>query len=287
MKKFWIFLVLCVIASVFYFGLRAGPDSPNKNTENSAMGHQTKSASVDSFNSVAVERRPSEDEAPKKYQFPNVHVSKDFGNDEELRGSFPGSDRLVMDEFYKNFRQNAIAFNSREQYEWLMKSGYPMPEEVVTGYKMSIDDLGKLVDQGNVKASYFYLMREVYSKDSGEILDKMNKSGDGSEWSRRIVAAQNAVMASGSAFTGYILAAKAGRDGGSPEGVYAGYALAAVMGDSRALNVVAEAPRLDIRAFVSILASNIDMLRISNPNVFTGRPSEFPDRYSTGVSYSN
>lgn len=69
MKKFWIFLVLCVIASVFYFGLRAGPDSPNKNTENSAMGHQTKSASVDSFNSVAVERRPSEDEAPKNTNF--------------------------------------------------------------------------------------------------------------------------------------------------------------------------------------------------------------------------
>ncbi|KAJ3473087.1 hypothetical protein NLI96_g13138 [Meripilus lineatus] len=284
MKYTWKFFGLCTLAILGYFAYRINTEvAPTQETKQAPAPDKKPTQSNEALQESS--ENPDEVAIPKKYQFIKKATPENFKTEEELRNSFSGSDRLVMDEFYSKFDQDAIAFNKPEQYDWLVKNGYPMPEDVVAGYKMSIDDLGKLVDQGNIKASYFYLMREIYKQNSGTLLDKLNKSGYDSEWSARYSNAEQIVMASGSPFVGYIFAARAAIDGKNPESVYAGYALASVMGDQRALNVLANAQNVDMRAFVSYLGTKMDMMRIANPNVFLGKPVDFPDVYSVGVRH--
>lgn len=284
MKHIWKFVGLCVLLTFGYFVYRTNTGvTPTPEVKRESI-HDEKP--IQSFETQQEgSEKPGETTIPKKYQFLKSAAPNNFKTEEELRNSFGGSDRLVMNEFYSKFDQDALAFNSPEQYDWLVKNGYPMPEDVVAGYKMSIDDLGKLVDQGNVKASYFYLMREIYKQDSGGLLDKLNKSGYDSEWSARYSNAEQVVMASGSPFAGYIFAARAAIDGKNSESIYAGYALASVMGDRRALNALVNAQNVDMRAFVSYLGTKMDMMRIANPNVFLGKPADFPDVYSVGVRH--
>lgn len=284
MKHTWKFIGLCALLTLGYFAYRANTEvTPTQEAKQKSIPDSKPIRSSETKHDIS--EKEDESKIPKKYKFTQTPATNNFKTEEELRNSFSGSDRLVMEEFYSKFDQDALAFNIPEQHDWLIKNGYPMPEDVVAGYKMSIDDLGKLVDQGNIKASYFYLMREIYNQDSGSLLDKLNKRGYDSEWSARYSNAEQIVMASGSPFTGYILAARAAIDGKNPESVYAGYALASVMGDRRALNALTSAKNVDMRAFVSYLGTKMDMMRIANPNVFLGKPADFPDVYSVGVRH--
>lgn len=288
MKNRWISIILLGLVILGYFIYRSRTDSQstveNKPSASAPAMTASQQPKVIEPNAKGV-TTDHEISIPKKFQLKSVNVPANFKTDEDLRNSFDGSDRLVMDEFYGKFDLNAVAFNKPEQYEWLVKNGYPMPQDVVAAQRMSIDELGSLVDQGNVKASYFYLMREIYAKDSGSVLDRLNKTGYDSAWSQRLVNAEKTIWASGSPFVGYMLAARAVKDGNSPESVYAGYALASVLGDARATNALAGKRDVDLRAFVSNLGVNMDMMRLANPNVFVGKPAEFPDRYSVGVAY--
>ncbi|WP_322082125.1 hypothetical protein [Burkholderia sp. BCC1972] len=284
MKHRWGILIVLAIAVLGYFGYRSSIKStPPLKDAREIVSNDSPHPAADSTSKTTV--KDGEIVIPKKYQLTEATAPKDFRNDEDLRNSFNGSDRLVMDDFYGKFDQNAIAFTKPEQYDWLVKNGYPMPQDVITAQKMSVDELGNLVDQGNIKASYFYLMREVYGKESESVLDKINKTGTDSQWSQRLVNAERLVRASGSPFAGYIFAARAAKEGNTPEGVYAGYALASVMGDTRALNALAHAENVDTRSLVSALSVQMDMMRLANPNVFLGKPAEFPDRYSVGIRY--
>lgn len=267
-----------------YFGYRSlteRPPLPKKSSE--AVSNISSQSAINADHNAIM--RDGEISIPQKYQLTQATVSGNFQTDQDLRNSFSGSDRLIMDDFYGKFDQNAIAFTKPEQYDWLVRNGYPMPQDVIAAQKMNIDELGNLVDQGNIKASYFYLMREVYGKNGENVLDKINKTGFDSQWSQRLINAEKLVRSSGSPFAGYIVAARAAKEGNNAEGVYAGYALASVMGDTRALNALAHAENVNTQSLMSALSVQMDMMRLANPNVFAGKPTEFPDRYSVGIRY--
>ncbi|AIO23733.1 hypothetical protein [Burkholderia cepacia] len=284
MKRIWGISIFFIVMVLGYFGYRSltdRPPLPNKSSE--AVSNISSQPAINADHNTIV--RDGEISIPQKYQLTQATVSGNFQTDQDLRNSFSGSDRLIMDDFYGKFDQNAIAFTKPEQYDWLVRNGYPMPQDVIAAQKMNIDELGNLVDQGNIKASYFYLMREVYGKNGENVLDKINKTGFDSQWSQRLVNAEKLVRSSGSPFAGYIVAARAAKEGNNAEGVYAGYALASVMGDTRALNALAHAENVNTQSLVSALSVQMDMMRLANPNVFAGKPTEFPDRYSVGIRY--
>ncbi|WP_155638288.1 hypothetical protein [Burkholderia cepacia] len=286
MKNLWkvtIFATLTASVVIGYLTLRDQADAVVDNKLNATQRNENEASRDIKFNQTKTSNSTGIT-IPKEFQFVDATTPAKSENDEELRNSYGGTDRLIMDEFYKKFDQNIIAFKSKDQYDWLAKNGYPLPDDVIAGYKMSIEDLGRLVDEGNLKASYFYLMRNVYSVDSSVRLDRTNKGGIGGSWSKRYVAAEDAVMKSGSPFTGYMLAAREFSNGKAPESVYAGYALASIMGDPRALNAMSGSQEINMRAFVSILTSNINSVRSANSNAFAGKVREFPDRYSVGVA---
>ena len=196
MANFWKIAVLIVLVVIGYSSYKSQVDTARDKGEDVNQRADNEASSPYQINKSKTFDAPWI-AIPQKFQVADAVMPIKAKNDEELRNSYGGTDRLTMDEFYKKFDQNIISFKSQDQYDWLVKNGYPMPEEVVAGYKMSIDDLGKLVDEGNVKASYFYLMREVYNVDSAVRLDRTNKGGIGSPWSKRYVAAENAIMKSG------------------------------------------------------------------------------------------
>lgn len=223
---------------------------------------------------------------PEPYRFSEGAAPNKFKDTDELKNSYGGSDRMLLNEFYNNFSSNVIEFNRPEQYEWLVKHGYPLPDDVIAAYKMSTDDLGKLVEQGNIKASYFYLMREVISKDGNYITDQMKQSGADGRWVQRKVAAEQAILKSGSPFIGYLWGAKDYENGKNPEALYAGYALAEVMGDRRAINQLSNnVPDFSARAFISALTNYMAIIRSKNPTAFSGRVDEFPNEYTLSVRY--
>ncbi|VBB12152.1 hypothetical protein [Burkholderia stabilis] len=284
MKRTWGISIFFIVMVLGYFGYRSlteRPPLPKKSSE--AVSNISSQSAINADHNAIM--RDGEISIPQKYQLTQATVSGNFQTDQDLRNSFSGSDRLIMDDFYGKFDQNAIAFTKPEQYDWLVRNGYPMPQDVIAAQKMNIDELGNLVDQGNIKASYFYLMREVYGKNGENVLDKINKTGFDSQWSQRLINAEKLVRSSGSPFAGYIVAARAAKEGNNAEGVYAGYALASVMGDTRALNALAHAENVNTQSLMSALSVQMDMMRLANPNVFAGKPTEFPDRYSVGIRY--
>ncbi|WP_084044141.1 hypothetical protein [Burkholderia sp. A2] len=277
-------LIAVVLLLIAYFGYRSTREpAPAAKIVDEKIS--TESGAINFGNQQPVAEKKGEISIPKKFQLAEASAPDKFETDEDLKNSFNGSDRLIMDEFYKNFNGNIIAFNRPGQYAWLVKNGYPLPEDVIAAHQMSSEDLGKLVEEGNFKASYFYLIREVFNKNPDTYFNDLKINGQDGSLVKRNSMAEQTILKSGSPFIGYIWGMRNYQNGKNPESLYAGYALAAIMGDGRALNEVAMIPQGEFsqRSFVSSLSSYIDMVKMANPSAFAGRTSQFPDMYSVGV----
>lgn len=92
----------------------------------------------------------------------------------------------------------AYAFSTIEQLEWMLKAGYPMPQEFVSAMQMSRQELSRLAGSGNVKA--LLLDMDRYLRDEA-VLDSEEWLQEGAEHLGRFVSAKKS---SCSPFYGYL-----------------------------------------------------------------------------------
>lgn len=163
---------------------------------------------------------------------PTVTVSR-AGNLPDLLAKFPAGQRQLIEEFYMSYggSQHGVSrfnfaspldFKTKEQYEWMIAGGFPTPDEIVAAHQMSDAELEKLAKSGNLKAAIFLVRR----------LSEGAVAGDSGELAQHLTSQ---IVASGLPFAGYVVADRGQREGRPPD-VIAGYAYAAHLGDSRALD---------------------------------------------------
>lgn len=185
---------------------------------------------------------------PVKYQFNKQQGPRPARTYGELIGRYSEGQKKVIQEFYAGFTEavpggteytfsGPFSFNSPEQLQWLVRNGYPTPDEVLAAASMSDEQLRKLSEAGNFKASVFLLDRKSVQAQ-GEFRRDVVGSEDG-RGGAEIQKLQSKVVSSGSPFGGYVLARRAKANDARGQ-VLAGYALAAALGDSRAIDFMHE-----------------------------------------------
>lgn len=166
---------------------------------------------------------------------------------QELEGRLSVEERQVVNGFYGAFGTGAgstpysfkhlFDFKNPEQRDWLIRQGYPTPEEVLAAARLSDSELLAEAKAGNWKAAAFYLQRSHPSR-----------IGEGNGNDVRAAAEQldllQTVLRSRSPFAGYV-AAKLGESSGNPAAQLAGMALAQHLGDPRAQELIQIDGRVD------------------------------------------
>ena len=181
---------------------------------------------------------------PLKYQFGSVRSIAKADNDQQLLAGYSPEQQAQIRAFYAGFGStglggsygfdNVFSFKNTKQLEWLVKNGYPLPDDVLAASRMSAEELSAQAKQGNFKAKAMLLTRE-YENPTSLKVDGAPDSGE----MKKILAMgehMNDVVAEGSPFAGYVWAfehrQKPVADGRA--GVIAGYAYASTLGDARA-----------------------------------------------------
>ncbi|MFA5684841.1 MAG: hypothetical protein WCZ65_09020 [Lysobacteraceae bacterium] len=82
--------------------------------------------------------------------FPGLSVPVASSWEELLAGLSP-EEREVAQAFADLYPE-AYQFRTREQLEWMVANGYPMPEEIIAARQMPLEDLVNRAMSGNVKA---------------------------------------------------------------------------------------------------------------------------------------
>lgn len=183
-------------------------------------------------------------EVPLKYQFGSVRSIVKADNDQQLLASYSPEQQAQIRAFYAKFGStglggsygfdNVFSFKNEKQLEWLVKNGYPLPEDALVASSMSTDELSNQAKQGNFKAKAMLLARTY---DNPMPL-KVEGAPDSTEMKKILALGEhmNDVVADGSPFAGYVWAfghrQKPVADGRA--GVIAGYAYASTLGDARA-----------------------------------------------------
>lgn len=191
----------------------------------------------------------------------------------ELLARYPEAQRAELQRFYASYGHaegvsrysfsNVMEFKNEAQLDWLIRNGFPMPDEVLAAAAMSDSQLLDLAKAGNLKAGAFLLRRR------SEV--RQRSGGDTASMSELVEldGIRNALVASGSPFAGYVVADIGIRNGNLEEAV-AGYAYAAHLGDTRALDFMRtlDRPGRSISASGSILAyTALQSIALRNPQL--------------------
>ena len=75
-------------------------------------------------------------------------------NNEELWSGYTDEDQAIIRGFDSSYF-NALSFVNEKQYEWMVRHGYPTPEEILVAAQMSTEELETRAAFGNVKAAMF------------------------------------------------------------------------------------------------------------------------------------
>lgn len=210
-------------------------------------------------------------------------------NDDTLLASYSAEQQSIIRSFYAQFGDtglkgpylydNMFAFRNQRQLDWMANNGYPMPDDILAAAHMASEELLTLANKGNIKAKALLLVREYQQQGSGA------DSSESDDLSSHIQlsAFQNDLLMDGSAFAGYVWAAKHMTkptvDGRA--GVIAGYAFAQTMGDDRA-SVLSSAfakanPGMDpveaVASYRAMLMTAIRNPQLSNLSNLMRRPN--------------
>jgi len=103
--------------------------------------------------------------------FPGLSVPAASSWEELLAGLSPEERELAQ--AFADLYPEAYQFRTREQLEWMVDRGYPMPEEIIAARQMPLDDLlDKAINGNNLKAAM--LARDRLLDD---ILQDMEQAG--------------------------------------------------------------------------------------------------------------
>ena len=166
-------------------------------------------------------------------------------NNEELWSGYTDEDQAIIRGFDSSYF-NALSFVNEKQYEWMVRHGYPTPEEILVAAQMSKEELETRAAFGNVKAAMFLADRYLAEVTAlANVLTKADYPLD-DDYAHLLEMAEEhgrAFAKSGSAFAGYLEAnlimerSSRGRRTnlkGPVEMAFKGFAFARRRGDSSA-----------------------------------------------------
>lgn len=131
-------------------------------------------------------------------------------------------DRSVVQAFYGDAGNAALAYGNAAELAWLQRHGYPMPSDALEAIRQTDDELRGRIERGDAKAGYFLLDR-LASRSEGAY------QPDG----RRLA---EKVLVSGSPYSGYAFYAYHSRIRGDWALALSGLLWASYQGDTRALD---------------------------------------------------
>lgn len=223
---------------------------------------------------------------PKNYQFAKTTVAPNVSSTEELRKQYSANDLRVIDAFYDKFPVAIQAFKTPEQWSWIVRNGYPLPDDIIAANKMSDDELAKLVLAGNEKASFLYMERML--KNAGTDSDKMKNSdlSDNNSYAGRYSTAKQNIYKSNSPFIGYMIAKEeTSNEGDAASQRYIGYAIAGMLGDTRADLLFPRGATVNAGSLAAGISTQVRMLTRANPSLFSSKRDSFPDLYAAGIAF--
>lgn len=194
---------------------------------------------------------------PEDFRIGEVSRIALVDNLDQLLAALPQSDRELVENYLESYPHRMLSFDSSRQLEWLIKSGFPMPEEIVAADGMSEDQLRDLAIVGNPKAASFYLERKF-----SELQSEMDRSradpmdfGDSRLYSE-LTGVVSSAMRSGTPFAGYMWGRLHENNpiGDGPAHVLAGLEWARDMGDWRARAALHEEMQVYAQAGLNVSA---------------------------------
>ena len=161
-------------------------------------------------------------------------------------------DQLSVVRNFSSLYFDALNFSSNDQYQWMIKNGYPTPDNILIAAESSIEQLAEIADQGDVAVMNLVAdkaIAELLSIANKNISDDLDPYMDEDFFQMELLFRKYSTMAaqSGSAFSGYLLARYAleltdinGSDSNSTtaavKSAFRGLALAKSFGDRYAEN---------------------------------------------------
>ncbi len=149
-------------------------------------------------------------EPPQFTLFENVNDSMvpqlPPNNNEELWLGYTEEDQIIIRDFDSRYF-NALTFVNEKQYEWMVRHGYPTPEEILAASKMSTEELKSLADFGNTKAAMF--LSERYLAEAVALAEHLTATGESlnEDYTQMLTTAEKYgrnFALTGSAFAGYM-----------------------------------------------------------------------------------
>lgn len=127
-------------------------------------------------------------------------------NNEELWSGYTDEDQAIIRGFDSS-HFNALTFVNEKQYEWMVRHGYPTPEEILAAAQMSTEELEARAAFGNVKAALF--LADRYLAEAAALANDLTKADDplDDDYAHLLEMAEEhgrAFARSGSAFAGYL-----------------------------------------------------------------------------------
>lgn len=229
-------------------------------------------------------------EVPSRYQFGSVRSIAKADSDQQLLAGYSSEQQAQIRAFYVGFGStglggsygfdNVFSFKNTKQLEWLVKNGYPLPDDVLAASRMSAEELSVQARQGSFKAKVMLLAREYANPEPLKVEGAPN-SGE-MKRINELREHMNDVVADGSPFAGYVWVAehrqKPVADGRA--GVIAGYAYASTLGDARADEFMGEFARVNpgmsateaISSYKVILSAASKNPQLANTTALMKRP---------------
>lgn len=132
---------------------------------------------------------------------------------DDLLNIYDSLERTRLEDFNRRY-DDAIAFGSQEELDWLASNGYPLPAEILEATDMSLAELREISEGGDEKAEFLYFDRlnqelaRARNRHAGSGLDPAT-IGESREYMEAFVAAdmyRRRIADNASPFTGYALA---------------------------------------------------------------------------------
>lgn len=147
----------------------------------------------------------------------------------------------TLEEFNARYA-GAIAFRTADEFAWMEKQGFPLPEEILAAAGMPLEELRALADGGDRSAQFLYLDRTL--QEVRELRQSYLRSGMSPDGLKEIPEYDDALFQaayakaflteSESPFAGYLMAEFSRAAFGNPYGYMAGLLHASNLGDPRA-----------------------------------------------------
>lgn len=186
----------------------------------------------------------------------------------EQLGSVPEGERAALMALNERYF-GALSFSSPEEQAKLVALGFPTVGEWLAASRMSDEELGKLAKEGSAKAKVLYADRAITNLEKLKSVPSALAATPDHE--RRLIEASamstyfadQALEASKSAFSAYVLGQQRATLYGSTEPLFAALMIGRQLGDQRATSLAASLPasRLDGSAIVVMYDSMLGRLR--------------------------